>query len=61
MTIEPSGTCALCGKPIEVGEAWLVADEEEPPAVAHSGCVYAVAMNPDERRRWTPSPSERTT
>ena len=47
MTIEPSGTCALCGKPIEVGEAWLVADEEEPPAVAHSGCVYAVAMNPD--------------
>jgi hypothetical protein len=48
-------TCALCGKPIDIGEAWMRSDEEQAEAVAHSGCVYREDMDPDERAWWVPS------
>lgn len=47
-------SCALCGKPIETGEAWLTEDVEGGGRLAHSGCVYAEAMDPDERATWVP-------
>ena len=49
--MEQQETCALCGDPIDVGEAWLEADDEGTRAVAHSGCVYR-DEEPDARQRW---------
>lgn len=46
-------TCALCGDPIDVGDAWMEADEEGARKVAHSGCVYR-DEEPDARERWSP-------
>jgi hypothetical protein len=48
-------TCAFCGKPIDVGDAWMQSDQEGAEAVAHSGCVYGEAMDPEERAWWVPS------
>ena len=47
--------CALCGNPIDVGEAWMRSDEEGAERVAHSGCVYSEAMSSEERAWWVPS------
>ena len=47
--------CALCGKRIDVGEAWMRSDEEDAERVAHSGCVYSEAMDSEERAWWVPS------
>jgi hypothetical protein len=52
---QPADTCDLCGKPIDVGEAWMEADVEGAHKVAHSGCVYSEEMDPDERAWWVPS------
>jgi tRNA U34 2-thiouridine synthase MnmA/TrmU len=48
---QPQQPCALCNDPIDVGEAWMVADEEGAHEVAHSGCVYR-DEEPDARQRW---------
>jgi hypothetical protein len=48
---QPQQPCALCHDPIDVGEAWMVADEEGAHEVAHSGCVYR-DEEPDARQRW---------
>lgn len=50
-----SGTCALCGDPIDADQAWMRADDG---AVAHSGCVYSDVMNVEQRDRWMPSETE---
>jgi hypothetical protein len=52
---EMEGSCAFCGKPIDVGDAWMQSDQEGAEAVAHSGCVYSEAMDPEERAWWVPS------
>jgi hypothetical protein len=51
---QPQPTCALCNHPIDVGEAWMEADEEGARKVAHSGCVYR-DEEPDARERWSPA------
>ena len=51
----PTQTCALCDGPIDVGEAWMRSDQEGAERVAHSGCVYSEAMEPEERAWWVPS------
>jgi hypothetical protein len=38
--MDESQTCALCGDPIDVGQAWMRADAEGAELRAHSGCVY---------------------
>jgi hypothetical protein len=48
-------TCALCGKPIEAGEAWMQSDEGGARRVAHAGCVYRDEHAPAERARWLPN------
>jgi hypothetical protein len=53
VTSEDDRTCALCGNPIQLGEAWMVADEEDAHQVAHAGCVYRDGQ-PDDRERWSP-------
>ena len=45
--------CALCGRPIDVGEAWMRSDEEGSERVAHSGCVYSDS-DVAGRDRWMP-------
>jgi hypothetical protein len=44
-------TCELCGDPIEADQAKMA--RADPPAVAHSGCVYSDA-DPDDRDAWMP-------
>ena len=51
---EVSRTCAICNRPIEMGEAWMSSDQEGAEAVAHAGCVYAARSDAEERARWTP-------
>jgi len=48
-----AGDCILCGKPIDVGEAWMEADDAGARLLAHSGCVYRDEQ-PDTRDRWVP-------
>ena len=43
-------TCDLCGDPIEADQARM--ERADPPAVAHSGCVYRDA---DDRDAWMPA------
>ena len=52
---ETERSCAYCGRPIDVGEAWMRSDEEAAERVAHSGCVYAQELDPEERAWWVPS------
>jgi hypothetical protein len=47
-------TCALCGNPIEAGEAWMEAADEDSRRVAHAGCVYRDEQAPAGRARWVP-------
>ena len=51
---ESERLCALCGGPIEIGEAWLASARQGTDAVAHSGCVYGESMDPHERSGWMP-------
>jgi hypothetical protein len=50
---QPQQPCTLCNDPIDVGQAWMVADEEGSHRVAHSGCVYR-DEEPEGRERWSP-------
>jgi hypothetical protein len=50
---EPA-TCALCNGPIDVGEAWMEADQDGARLLAHSGCVYRDEQEPAARDRWAP-------
>jgi len=52
--MESPGGCELCGQPIDVGEAWMTADEEGARRVAHAGCVYREEPNADEHADWVP-------
>jgi hypothetical protein len=36
---EPS-TCAICGNPIEPGQAWMEADRDGKRQRIHAGCLY---------------------
>ncbi|HEX5038838.1 MAG TPA: hypothetical protein VFW95_01725 [Candidatus Limnocylindria bacterium] len=45
--------CELCGNPIEPEEARM--ERADPPAVAHSGCVYSDA---EDRDAWMPAGME---
>jgi len=47
-------TCELCGDPIDVGQAWMVADQEGPELRAHAGCVYGDEAKAGEHRSWQP-------
>jgi hypothetical protein len=47
-------TCALCGNPIEAGEAWMEAASGEPRRVAHAGCVYRDEPTAEAPARWRP-------
>ena len=64
-------SCAICGDVIDVGQAWMEADDEAGRRIAHAGCVYrdrgaepGAAWRPgegrprpvDERRDKGPSP-----
>lgn len=49
-------SCALCERPIDVGEAWMTSDRDgSGGAVAHAGCVYAERADEEEHARWAPS------
>ena len=52
---ETDRPCAYCGRPIDVGEAWMRSDDEGAERVAHSGCVYAQELDSEERAWWVPS------
>jgi hypothetical protein len=47
-------TCELCGDPIDVGQAWMVADQEGAELRAHAGCVYGDEAKAGEHRSWEP-------
>lgn len=42
-------TCELCGDRIDIGEAWMAADQEGAELRAHAGCVYGDEAKPGER------------
>jgi hypothetical protein len=50
--MEQPRSCALCGDPIQAGEAWMT--DESGGRVAHSGCVYR-DEEPDARESWSPA------
>jgi hypothetical protein len=52
--VTESPTCALCGKPIDTGEAWMEADDAGARLLAHSGCVYREEPTAAARDRWVP-------
>jgi len=47
-------TCALCGDPIEPGQAWMT--RERDGNAAHAGCVYRDEPASGHEDRWSPSP-----
>ncbi len=47
-------TCELCGDPIDIGEAWMAADQEGAELHAHAGCVYGDGAKPGEHPGWVP-------
>jgi len=53
-------TCALCGKPIGHGEAWLQRDDAATD-VAHAGCVYRDEPSTEVQARWRPADDEAIT
>jgi hypothetical protein len=48
-------TCVLCGDEIDVGEAWMRADEDGAEIRAHTGCVYRDEPDPSRSARWEPT------
>jgi hypothetical protein len=38
--MEENATCAICGEVIDVGQAWMEADQEGTTLRAHAECVY---------------------
>jgi hypothetical protein len=53
--MEQSQTCALCGDEIDVGQAWMRADEGGAELRAHSGCVYRDETDPARAAHWQPT------
>jgi hypothetical protein len=53
--MEQPRTCALCGDQIDVGQAWMRADENGAELLAHSGCVYRDETDPERAARWEPT------
>lgn len=51
-TEEPA--CAFCGQPIDVGQAWMRADEEGAELRAHAECLYREEPTAAEHREWLP-------
>ena len=49
-------SCELCGDPIEPGQARM--ERADPPAAAHSGCVYS---DVEDREAWMPTGMEPAT
>ena|SRR5918996_4199162 len=47
-------SCAICGDVIDVGQAWMEADEDEGRRFAHAGCVYRDEPGALPRARWRP-------
>lgn len=47
-------TCELCGDPIDIGEAWMAADQEGAELRAHAGCVYGDEAKPGKHPGWVP-------
>ncbi|MDQ2934810.1 MAG: hypothetical protein M3R49_07480 [Chloroflexota bacterium] len=47
-------TCELCGDPIDVGQAWMLADQEGAVLRAHAGCVYRDEAKQGEHPDWQP-------
>lgn len=43
--VKADRTCAMCGNPIKVGEAWMEAEREGENLRVHAGCLYG-----DEQR-----------
>ncbi|HET6745687.1 MAG TPA: hypothetical protein VFH90_07530 [Candidatus Limnocylindria bacterium] len=56
--MEGAVTCALCGKPVEPGEAWMESDEEGARRVAHAGCVYRDEPSARTHASWRPGEPE---
>jgi hypothetical protein len=46
--------CEFCGKPIDVGQAWMRADEEGAELRAHAECLYRQEPKAAEHREWQP-------
>jgi hypothetical protein len=38
--MDERAACAICGKPIDVGQAWMEADRDGARVRAHSECLY---------------------
>jgi hypothetical protein len=55
MERERAQTCELCGDDIDVGQAWMRADEGGAELRAHSGCVYRDETDPERAARWEPT------
>jgi hypothetical protein len=51
-------TCALCGNPIEAGEAWMVSDDDGARRVAHAGCAYRDEPSAQSHAAWRPGEAE---
>lgn len=49
---EPT-TCAICGNPIDVGQAWMEADRDGARVRAHAECLYR-DDNGAGREAWEP-------
>jgi hypothetical protein len=47
--------CVLCGDEIDVGQAWMRADEDGAEIRAHSGCVYRGEIDRERAARWEPT------
>jgi hypothetical protein len=47
-------TCELCGDPIDVGQAWMLADREGAELRAHAGCVYGEEAKEGQHPDWQP-------
>ena len=50
-------TCVLCGKPIEIGEAWMETADGGTRRIAHAGCVYRDEPTHADRA-WVPGDSD---
>lgn len=51
--MEEQQTCAICGKVIDVGQAWMEADMEGAHRYAHAECLYRDGTDPREAG-WEP-------
>lgn len=55
-----STACALCGDEIDVGQAWMEADQEGARIRAHAGCVYREEVDGAAGLAWEPQDTSPT-